>query len=120
MPHAPDPAEEDLEFEEEATAAEDELVMEGDEDADDWFADGDDLGAGDDGADDDVDGDDFSDDDEDDLFGTDEDSDAEPALPAPTEATTALLERGLTLLLSPEQAPRERMALASAYCSSGA
>ncbi|MBC7449825.1 MAG: J domain-containing protein, partial [Hymenobacteraceae bacterium] len=53
MPHAPDPEEDDLEFDEEATAAEDELVMEGDEGADDWFADGDDLGAGDDGADDD-------------------------------------------------------------------
>lgn len=42
----------DFDFNEEEEIDEDELVMEGDEDADDWFATGD-LGAGDDGADDD-------------------------------------------------------------------
>ena len=94
MPHAPDPEEDDLEFDEEETAAEDELRLEGDEDADDWFADGDDLGAGDNGDDDDVDGAEFSDDDADDFFGDeDEDAEEDAASPPPTEATTALLAR---------------------------
>ncbi len=88
----PDPAAADLEFNEEENAAEDELLFEED---DDWFADGDDLGAGDNGTDDDIDGAEFSDDDDADFFGDDEDdSDAEEGAekaPPPTEATTALL-----------------------------
>ncbi len=95
MPHFPDPAEDDLTFNEEENAAEDDLRMEGEEDDDDWFADGDDLGAGDDGADDDVDGAEFSDDDEDDFFGNEEDDDTDSEAdadgPLGDEATAALL-----------------------------
>lgn len=90
MPQFPDPEEDDLEFNEEENAAEDELTMEGEEENDDWFADGDDLGAGDNGLDDDVDGANFSDDDEHDLFGEDNSEEEDTAPPA-TEATAALL-----------------------------
>jgi tRNA(Ile)-lysidine synthase len=92
MPHFPDPAEDDLEFNEAENAAEDDLLLDADdEDDSDWFDDGDDLGAGDDGTDDDVDAADFSDEDAATLFGEETESEEDTTGPLGEEATAALL-----------------------------
>lgn len=73
----------DFDFNEAEEIAEDELLLEGEEDADDWFAEGDELGAGDDGFDED--GSDYFD-----AEGA-EDEEADPTFD--DEAAAALRER---------------------------